>query len=396
MNKSEELDLRILHIVEAFSGGVVSYLQTLVNGMNPEYENCILYTQRGNSPKNPEYLFREGTKLIPSKYMVRELNLCKDTAALFEIRQWVKRLEPDIVHLHSSKAGVLGRWIVNGKRTAVFYTPNSYSFQMNDCGALKRGVYYVIEKLSGFRSCTTIACGKGEYEYAKRVSKRAIYISNAIDTRQLDSLKLDAEQGVENAICTMARISGQKNPKLFNDIARCFPQTKFVWIGDGEDRDKLTSPNIEITGWLSREDALSRMMECSIYLQTSQWEGLSFSLLEAMYLKRLCIASRISGNMDVIDSGVDGFLCDSLEDYVQVIKKIINEVGENRKMVQAARDKVLREFSQRAMVRKYIAVYEKALGKIGGGYDRSVNVLCLDISAPDAEQLTCAIERMVA
>ena len=356
--------IKVLHIVEAFTGGIVSYLQTLVNGMDQEYENYILYTQRSNSPRDPERLFRPGTELIQSKYMTRELNLYKDAAAFLEIRKWVKTLKPDVVHLHSSKAGVLGRWAVSGKQTAVFYTPHSYSFQMNDCSTLKRGAYYVIEKMSGLRACMTIACGKGEYEYAKRVSRKAIYISNAIDTKQLDSLELNTESGAEDVICTMARISGQKNPKLFNDIAQCFPQIQFVWIGDGEDRDKLTSSNIEITGWLSREAALARMMECSIYLQTSLWEGLSFSLLEAMYLKRLCIVSRISGNVDVIDDEKDGFLCDSLEDYVQVIKKIIDE-GEDKRMIQAARNKVLQEYSQRTMEKKYMAVYSKAIDMKG-------------------------------
>ena len=56
-------------------------------------------------------------------------------------------------------------------------------------------------------------------------------------------------------VFTLGRICYQKNPMLFNDIARALPEIHFLWIGDGEMREELTSPNIEITGWLDRKNA---------------------------------------------------------------------------------------------------------------------------------------------
>lgn len=387
--------MRILHIVEAFSGGVVSYLQTLVSGMDARHEAYILYTQRSNSPKEPERLFPAGTTLIRSEHMSRELSLRADVAAFLEIRRRVKEIRPDVVHLHSSKAGVLGRWAINSRRTAVFYTPNGYSFQMDNCGAFKRGFYFAIEKLSGYRACTTISCGKGEYEIAKRVTPHAIFVNNAIDTAQLDALGLDPDAEAEMSVCTMARIERQKNPELFNAIAQRFPQTHFVWIGDGADRDKLTSPNIEITGWLPRDAAMARMMRSKVYLQPSLWEGLSLSLLEAMYLKRLCIVSRISGNVDAIDDGINGFVCGSLEEYVKTLSTVLTR-GVDRQMIQSAREKVLRAFSQRVMVRRYMDAYEDALKLIGGGYDRRIIVSLAYSDKISLAPLSCAAERAVA
>lgn len=355
--------MRILHIVEAFSGGVVSYLQTLVGGMDVRHEVYILYTQRGNTPKEPERLFPAGTTLIRSEHMSRELNLRADVAAFLEIRRRVKEIRPDVVHLHSSKAGVLGRWAINGRRMALFYTPNSYSFQMNDCSALKRGFYFAIEKMSGYRACTTIACGKGEYEIAKRVTPRAIFVNNAIDTARLDALGLNPGAEAEMSVCTMARIERQKNPELFNAIAQRFPQTHFVWIGDGEDRDKLTSSNIEITGWLPRDAAIARMMRSKVYLQPSLWEGLSLSLLEAMYLKRLCIVSRISGNVDAIADGETGFTCDTLDDYVRVLERAQRE-GIDERMLTAARKRIVKEFDQETMAARYEEIYQGEIDRI--------------------------------
>ena len=50
-------------------------------------------------------------------------------------------------------------------------------------------------------------------------------------------------------VYTLGRICYQKNPTLFNEIAEALPDVKFIWIGDGELREQLTSKNIEITGW---------------------------------------------------------------------------------------------------------------------------------------------------
>ena len=154
--------MRVLHIVEAFGGGVVTFLQALINGSDEQDEHIILYARRDNTPDAPEKLFRPGTRLIRSENLSRELRPGEDIAAFFEIRRVVKEVRPDIVHLHSSKAGALGRWAINGKKLPLFYTPHGYSFLMDGCGEMKRRMYFLFEKVCGYRRCTTVACGKGE------------------------------------------------------------------------------------------------------------------------------------------------------------------------------------------------------------------------------------------
>lgn len=66
-------------------------------------------------------------------------------------------------------------------------------------------------------------------------------------------------------VFTLGRISVQKNSRLFNEIALKLPKLKFLWIGDGELRSELTAPNITVTGWLTRHEALKYSLN-SAYL----------------------------------------------------------------------------------------------------------------------------------
>ena len=105
-------------------------------------------------------------------------------------------------------------------------------------------------------------------------------------------------------VYTAGRIGPQKNPKLFNAIAEKCPDIRFVWIGDGEERKYLTSSNITVTGFVSRDRVIELSVNYDCYLSCSLWEGLPMALLEAMYMEKECIVSNIAGNRDLIENGV--------------------------------------------------------------------------------------------
>lgn len=81
------------------------------------------------------------------------------------------------------------------------------------------------------------------------------------------------------------------------------PEINFIWIGEGELKTELTSPNITITGWIKREEALRIIRNVDFFILPSLWEGLPISLLEAMYLRKICLVSDVIGNRDVIKMG---------------------------------------------------------------------------------------------
>ena len=212
----------------------------------------------------------------------------------------------------------------------MFYNPHGFSFLKLDDSKLKRVMYKIIEKGTATISskCTIVGCSKGEYAEARKLNKNSICINNGINIEKLKeetkNLK-EKEIDYDNLkICTVGRIGFQKNPKMFNEIAEKFPGIHFTWIGDGELRNELTSPNITITGWKERKDVLKELNNNDIFLLPSLWEGLPISLLEAMYMKKICIVSDVIGNRDVVKNEENGFVCDNLREYENCITNIKN------------------------------------------------------------------------
>lgn len=238
----------------------------------------------------------------------------------------------------------------------MFYTPHGYSFLMKDIAPVKRACFKLVEKICGFRNCVTIACGKGEWEQSKKVSRKSVYVWNGIDTDKIDAVlgEIQAEE-TPFTVYTVGRITYQKNPEKFNEIATLLPDVRFCWIGDGEMRDVLTSPNIEITGWKESEDVFRLAGKGDIFLLTSRWEGLPMSLLEAMYMKKVCVVSDIAGNRDIIVDGSTGYLCDTPQQFAQKIKEIQNH--DESAVAERAYEEVACHHTNKNMCGHYAELY---------------------------------------
>ena len=347
---------KVLHIVEAFGGGVYTFLVPLVNTTCKEFDTTIAYAFRPQTPANFKNEINTNIRMIEGKHFTRSLNPVKDIKAFFEIKKIVRKEKPDIIHLHSSKSGFIGRMAINCKKYTVFYTPHGYSFLKLDDSFIKRKLYYLIEKIGALTNCTTVAVSKGEYETARKLSKRATYINNGITITTTDTKPAMINTRTPN-ICTVGRICYQKNPVVFNEIAKKFPNINFTWIGDGEMRDVLTAPNITITGWIQRDNAVEKLKEADIFLLPSLWEGLPISLLEAMYAGKLVIVNPVIGNKDVVHHGENGFFAETPDEYATIINNVINGKYNVEEIVNTAYDEIIRKYNTNVMSHKYIKLY---------------------------------------
>lgn len=332
-----KLILKNLHVIEALGGGVYTYFKDLSYFFSQEdiiknHETIIIYNDKRNEilPEKIRDDFGYKIKLIKIN-MGKELNPIQDLISAYKLTKLIRNINPDTIHLHSSKASVIGRLasFLSFKKHKLYYTPHGYSFLRKDISATKRLLFKFIEKYTQFiLGGITIACGDTEYEIAKTIGKAAI-VRNGINLNLIENkyVPIDNEILVFGII---GRITAQKNPKLFNEIALLFPRYKFIWIGDGELIHEITAPNIEITGWLFNSDQVySQLNKIDVFLQTSLWEGLPIAILEGAAFRKPIVATNVIGNKDVVVNGVNGFLfndIDSLkESFLLLEDKIFRE-----------------------------------------------------------------------
>ena len=191
----------------------------------------------------------------------------------------------------------------------------------------KKNFYLDGKNLLNFFGGKIVACSRSEKEAIEEQGiKNVTFINNGIKPLQIEK-KINTSDRI--TIISVGRLSIQKNPKLFNDIALEFideSNIQFIWCGDGELKSELTSPNIKLTGWIERKELECYLANADIYLSTSLWEGLPLSVLEAMSIGLPLVLSNCVGNRDLVED--NGILYNNKIEAI----KIINDFRENNNL----------------------------------------------------------------
>lgn len=205
-------------------------------------------------------------------------------------------------------------------------------------------------------------CGKID-EISRKVLITGVigYVETGVNLADL-STSLDGIKPVKNdrfTVFTLGRACVQKQPQLFNKIAELVPDARFVWIGNGELENELKAPNIEVTGWKPRKEALAMAKGADAFILCSLGEAIAMSLIENMYIKKLILVSNTMGNKSVIRDGINGYVCDKAEGYAAHIKAAMNDFP--KELPERAYQDVLKIYNTDAMKKKYIAFYNDVI-----------------------------------
>lgn len=349
---------KILMVCEAFGGGVFTYVSQLCNDMADDFDVYLAYSLRTQTPENYREFLDTKIHLIRMKCIEDKgfFGLKNVGAAIKELRQIEKKIHPDVIHLHSSIAGGLGRLAYSGKNNTVVYTPHGYAHILMGKGK-KSFIYESAEKILGKRNCLTLTCCKSEDAIAKKICRRTAYIETGVNLSELSS-SLDNIKPIKNekfTVFTLGRVCIQKQPQLFNRIAELVPEARFVWIGTGEMQDRLTAPNMEVTGWKPRIEALAMAKGADVFILCSLGEAVAMSLLENMFMRKLILVSDVMGNRSVIKNGVNGYVCNTAEEYAGRIKDAMVNFPEG--LPERAYQDVLDIYNTEAMKQKYVKFY---------------------------------------
>lgn len=373
--------IKILHITQAAIGGTATYIMSLIKNFDKDiFENVVICPQYGDLTAK---LKNAGVNVF-NLDMKREISLFSDIKHLFILIKYIGRIKPDIIYLHSSKAGALGRVASLLTRIPCIYNPHGWSFDM-DISYKKRYLYSKIEKILALFTCRIINISKHDLNLALKnnisSSEKLILIENAIDTncyKCVDDLRKQKEEikkilniPVDKKVIGMlARITKQKNPRKFicicEELNRVRNDLHFVLIGDGELRHEIEKliklkklNNISISGWCDEDKLKFYLSVLDVGILTSDWEGFGLAILEYMVCKIPVVASKVGGIVDIIDHKYDGFLATSVDEFVEYINLLLNDSELRKIIIHNAYNKVISKYDIRRLIEQHqILIFE--------------------------------------
>lgn len=323
-----------------------------------------------------------GVRIEVEPALVRELAPVRDALAFLRLWRRFRRERPDVVHTHSSKAGILGRAAARLARVpVVVHTIHGWSFHEH-MPAWERRLYVGLERLCARWCDRLVVVAERDLSKGLRegigVPERYVLIRSGIDLepfsdppRRSDREAVRREFGIDPGaplVGTVSRLSPQKNPLGFCDVAARIaakvPDAWFLFVGDGPLRREVeaearrlgVADRLVITG--IRDDVPRLLGGFDVFVLTSLWEGLPRVVPQAMAAGLPIVASGVDGVAEALVDGKTGLLVrpGDEEALEEAVVGLLVEPGRARRMGEQARESV-RPFDARRMVAELESVY---------------------------------------
>ena len=323
--------MRVLHVTEAMGGGIV----TLTDSISSHQSDCgssveVWYIERSDTPS-----VKTLERRFDPRVMLVSFGPKRNLMVLFRrIRKCYRSDEFDVVHLHSSIAGLVGRVALFGIRTrvAVYYSPHGFAFLRSNKNRFTRTVTLFVERALSRTGSGLILTSQSERTVAidQLDSKRNHLLQTGVPSGSIRVTK-NRPQGIERKLVvgTVGRVSFQKAPWRFAAVADALAsEAQFVWVGDGPRADIsrwIGSSPVKITGWVDSDKLTDLIDSFDIFLFPSLWEGMALSLAQAQAQGVPAITSDAVGNVDTVRHGFSGFVCTNDEEIVTATRKLIQD-----------------------------------------------------------------------
>ena len=305
--------MKLLYIItRAEHGGSQSHVAALLEGFQNTLDLTLAVGEEGVLTQQARAL-GVGVHLLPS--LVRPVAPAKDAKAVGEALRCIESVNPDLVHLHTSKAGFVGRVAARRAGVPAVFTAHGWGFA-EGVPWRRKGVMLFNEWLTAKWTQKIITVSEADRRLAlrHRVVKRDKLetIHNGIaDTPQ----RASPEGGEPVTVVMVARFMPQKDHHLLLEaLAGIDPDTyRLLLVGDGPGRPQaeaharvLGLHNVTFLG--TRDDVPDLLARSHVFVLPTKWEGFPISILEAMRAGLPVIASDVGGVREAVGEGETGFL----------------------------------------------------------------------------------------
>ncbi|HTF90438.1 MAG TPA: glycosyltransferase [Planctomycetota bacterium] len=376
--------MRILHAMECTIGGTRRHLVDVVRGQLERGHPVALAVACLREPRfraDLEDLQRRGARVFEIP-MLRSISPWRDAKHLGEVRRALRAFEPDVVHTHSSKAGVLGRLAsLLEHRGARIHTPHAFAFLFSaEFSAAKRGLFRRMETSLARRTARIIAVSEGEAATIRASGvvppERLRVVRNGIDpapwlaAKPADRASLGIPEDVPLILVAGQLHIGKGQDLAVEALARPgLERAHLLLLGGGPLQARIEQlaselkvrDRLHLPGWSDQVGPW--MLASDLVLLPSRWEAMPYIVLEAMACAKAVVATRVDGAREMIVEGENGALCEieSAESIAQALQRILAQVPAQRSaMGLRGREKLLAEGTASRMVDRLLAVYAEA------------------------------------
>lgn len=299
--------LKIVHVAESLPGGPASYLNELIRHQVRAYDRVTIICPEGQT----DLIENDAVHLVTFKKTGR------NPSSLFSlyrtIGQELRRTDYDILHLHSSFAGLAGRLHLSSGSTQIVYCPHGWSHAMKTSN-MKKFLFRFVEKLLSFNTRLIINISGSEKALSQRAripARKCVTIYNGVQNLPWAPLPEDHRL---KRLLFVGRYDLQKGIDLLASAMKTLGSQGYelITVGGsvvGEPMIAGFPPSVTNLGWRRPSEVRTLMNEADAIIMPSRWEGFSLVTLEAMRAGRPLIATRVSSQAEAILDEKTGILC---------------------------------------------------------------------------------------
>ncbi|MBK1897703.1 glycosyltransferase [Chryseobacterium paridis] len=337
--------MKILHVITRSDlGGAQSVVINLANSMCVNHDITVVAGEDG-----PMWDALDARiKKIKVYEIVRPISIFKDLKALFKLKKLYSSVKPDVIHLHSSKIGVLGRLAF--PKSKIVYSVHGF-----DSIRLAYRKYLPLERLLKNR-CKAIVLASN---YDKQniinegITNNLHVVYNGVHTPKIESeLSIKGIENYRKVIMCIARISPQKRFESYIEIAKKLPQYAFVWIGAEKEYEGLPSNVFCLMGV---SNAKKYIQLADLFVLPTNYEGVPIVVIDALSYGKPIVSSDVGGISEVVLNDVNGFVVEN-NDAIFVEK--INYILTNDNVYNRFSDKSLKIFHENLSIEKMVNEYK--------------------------------------
>lgn len=349
--------------------GAPVHVRDLVLGLREKnWDISVIFGPEGEVSRQ---LREKGVAVFHIPNLKSNYNILDDLKAALALRRIMNILKPDLLHCHSTKAGMIGRVLGKLYSVPTIYTVHGWGFGDNR-SRLKSFLLRQVEKFLVRKTTRYIAVS----EFDRKLGEQSLGIqADLIDTIYNGTVSTTVNRdNVEGThLIMVARTAQQKDHATFMQALSSAQFETVSFVGAGTDKSAfkdtakaLMGENFSKARFIgSTEHVIQYLRKSTVFVLTSNYEGLPISIIEAMSIGLPVIATDVGGVSELVKHQQTGFLVE--KGNVEQVKQAIDFLSSNPELAWEmgleGRTRFEAFFALENCVRSTETVYQKVIGK---------------------------------